>query len=235
MQGNGSEPRHYSWFVAPAAFLVRILLSTLLRTCRVVEISGEAHLNALAESGRASVFTFWHNRSNCCGYFLRDRWIGAGRPLGIITSLSQDGEIAARTAKASGFKVVRGSVGGGGLAGLKALHRMIRKEDISVLAVADGSRGPIYQAQPGVIVLAQTAKAPLTPISFVASSCWRLASWDRMIVPKPFSRIALAVGEPIEYPERFKKDELGRAQGELKNRLDELTARAEESVRAPSP
>jgi len=45
----------------------------------------------------------------------------------------------------------------------------------------------------------------------------------------------LAVGEPIEYPERFKKDELGRAQGELKNRLDELTARAEESVRAPSP
>ncbi|MCH7666665.1 MAG: DUF374 domain-containing protein [Acidobacteria bacterium] len=230
MQSNHSESRRYPWFVAPAAFLVRVLLSTLLRTCRVVEISGELHLNALAESGRAAVFTFWHNRSNYCGYFLRKRWIGAGRPLGIITSLSRDGEIAARTARANGFQVVRGSVGGGGLAGLKALHRMLRRENVSVLSVADGSRGPVYQAQAGVIVLAQTARAPLVPIGYVASSCWRLGSWDRMIVPKPFSRIALAIGEPIEYPERLAKEELGRAQAALKDALDELTKQAKSGL-----
>jgi len=230
LHGNHSESRRYPWFVAPAAFLVRVLLSTLLRTCHLVEISGEVHLNALAESGRAAVFTFWHNRSNYCGYFLRKRWIGAGRPLGIITSLSRDGEIAARTARANGFQVVRGSVGGGGLAGLKALHRMLRRENVSVLSVADGSRGPVYQAQAGVIVLAQTAHAPLVPISYVASSCWRLGSWDRMIVPKPFSRIALAIGEPIEYPERLGKEELGRAQAALKDALDELTKRAKSGL-----
>ena len=230
MQGNHSESRRYPWFITPAALLVRVLLSTLLRTCRVVEISGELHLNALAESGRAAVFTFWHNRSSYCGYFLGKRWIGAGRPLGIITSLSPDGEIAARTAKANGFEVVRGSVGGGGLAGLKALHRMLRKEGVSVLSVADGSRGPVYQAQAGVIVLAQTAHAPLVPISYAASSCWRLGSWDRMIVPKPFSRIAIAIGEPIEYPERLDKDEQSRAQAALKETLDALTRQAESAL-----
>jgi len=230
MQGSGSESRQYSWYVAPTAILVRLLLATLLGTCRVVQISGEEHLNSLAESGRAAVFTFWHNRSNYCGYFLRKRWIGAGRPLGIITSLSQDGEIAARTAKGNGFQVVRGSVGGGGLSGLKALHRMVRRENISVLSVADGSRGPVYEAQAGVIVLAQTARAPLVPISYVASRCWRLGSWDRMIVPKPFSRIALAIGEPIEYPARLGKEDLGRAQTALKNTLDLLTDQAKSSL-----
>ena len=217
----------YPWFVGPAALLVRVLLATVFGTCRIVEISGEEHLRSLAESRRAAVFTFWHNRSNYCGYFLRKRWIGAGLPLGIITSLSQDGEIAARTARASGLQVARGSVGGGGLAGLKALHRMVRKEGVSVLSVADGSRGPIYQAQAGVIVLAQTAKAPLVPISHSAARCWRLSSWDRMIVPKPFSRIAIAIGAPIEYPDRLDKDEQSRAQSALKTVLDELTRKAE--------
>lgn len=207
--------------------LVRILLAAVFGTCRVAGISGEGHLDSLAESEKAAVFTFWHNRSNACGYFLRKRWIGAGRRLGILTSLSQDGEIAARTALASGLKVARGSVGGGGLAGLKALHRMVRKEGVSVLSVADGSRGPIYQAQAGVIVLAQTAKAPLVPVSFAASSCWRLNSWDRMIIPKPFSRIAFAIGEPIVHPDRLNKDELAGARTRLKESLDRLTLRAE--------
>lgn len=221
------DTERYPWFVGPAAFLVRLLLAGIFGTCRTVGVAGEEHLQALVESDRAAVFTFWHNRSNACGYFLRKRWLGAGKPLGIITSLSQDGEIAARTARASGLQVARGSVGGGGLAGLKALHRMVRRKGISVLAVADGSRGPIYQAQGGVIVLAQTAGAPLLPLSFAAASCWRLNSWDRMIVPKPFSRIAFAVGEPIDYPARFEKDRLKLEQALLKERLDRLTSEAE--------
>jgi len=230
----GKGKRRYPWFIGPAALLVRALLSTLLRTCRVVSIAGRENLESVEASDRAVVFTFWHNRANYGSYFLRRRWIGAGRKLGIITSLSQDGEIAARSAKAQGFEVARGSVGGGGLAGLKTLHRMVRKNNTSVLSVADGSRGPVYQAQPGVIVLAQTARARLVPISYAASSCWRLKSWDRMIVPKPFSRIALAIGGPIEYPKRFDKDEQARAQTNLKVALDELTETCHEALRTRS-
>lgn len=229
--GNTDEPRSYPWFIGPAAFLVHVLLSTLLRTCRVVEIAGEEQLRSLEASGRPAVFTFWHNRANYCGYFLRRRWTASARKIGIITSLSQDGEIAARTAKAQGFEVARGSVGGGGLAGLKTLHRMVRKRGISVLAVADGSRGPVYEAQGGVIVLAQTAGAPLVPLSYVASRCWRLKSWDRMIVPKPFARIAIAVGEPIEFPKRLEKADQIEAQTALKEALDELTRIAEQALR----
>jgi len=227
MEGS-REAGRYAWFVAPAALLARLLLAVALGSCRVVGIAGAEHLDALAGSRRAAVFTFWHNRANFCGYFLRQRWVGRGLPLGIITSLSRDGEIAARTARAFGLRVARGSVGGGGLAGLKTLHRMLRKESVSVLAVADGSRGPICQAQAGVIVLAQTAKAPLVPLSYVAARCWRLRSWDRMIVPKPFSRIAVAIGEPIEYPERMDKEAQSRAQAELKEILDGLTREAKE-------
>lgn len=229
-KGNRSDSRRYPWFVGPAAFLVRFLLSTLLRTCRVVSIEGKVHLETLEESGRPVVLTFWHNRATYCGHFLRKRWIGAGRRIGIITSLSPDGEIAARTARAQGFEVARGSVGGGGLAGLKTLHRMVKKQEVSVLAVADGSRGPIYKAQGGVIVLAQTAGAPLVPLSYAASRCWRLRSWDRMIVPKPFARIAIAVGEPIEYPQRLEKSDQVRAQATLEETLNGLSAIAARSL-----
>lgn len=221
-----SPKQRYPWFVGPAAWVVRGVIAVLMRTCRLVEVSGESHLEALTASKRAAVFTFWHNRSIYCGQFLRQRWIGGGRRLGILTSLSQDGEIAARTAEQSGFTVARGSVGGGGLAGLKTLHRLLRKDQTSVLSVADGSRGPVYEAQGGVIVLAQTARAPLVPMSYVASSCWRLGSWDRMIVPKPFARIAVAIGEPMEYPQRLGKEALARAQDELGRSLDGLTQTA---------
>ncbi|MCP4202969.1 MAG: hypothetical protein GY769_13685 [bacterium] len=107
---------------------------------------------------------------------------------------------------------------------------MVRKENVSVLSVADGSRGPIYQAQAGVIVLAQTAKAPLVPLSYVAAKCWRLKSWDRVIVPKPFSRIAVAVGEPIEYPQRMEKEAQSQAQSALKETLDALTQVSEKAL-----
>ena len=225
-----ADDRHHPWYVGPASLLVQLVERTLFATCRLVAVSGEGHLDGLWTADRAALFVFWHNRAVYCGYFLHQRWIRQGRRLGMLTSRSRDGEIAARAAAGFGFEVARGSMGGGGLAGLKQMHRMLRRDGTSVASVGDGSRGPVYKAQPSMIVLAQTAKVPLVPISYAASKRWRLRSWDRMIVPKPFSRLTVAIGQPIEYPDRLDEDQLEAARQELETRLNALTRTAEESL-----
>ena len=227
---DGRRSARYPWYVGPASFVVQLIERALFATCRLLAISGEEHLTALQTAHRPALFVFWHNRAVYCGYFMHKHWIRQKRPLGMLTSRSRDGEIAARAALGFGFQVARGSVGGGGLTGLKQMHRMLRRENTSVLTVGDGSRGPVYRAQSGVIILAQTARAPLVPISYSASTRWRLGSWDRMIVPKPFSKLAVAVGEPIEYPNRLDQGQLEDARWELEALLNELTHTAEESL-----
>lgn len=225
--GRRPSREHYPWYVGPASLLVQLIERAIFSTTRLTAIEGEHYLDSLRSADQAALFVFWHNRAVFCGYFLYQQWLRHGHSLGMLTSSSRDGEIAARAAKSFGFEVARGSVGGGGLTGLKQMHRMLSRKNTSVLSVGDGSRGPIYKAQPSMIVLAQTARVPLVPISYSAGSRWRLGSWDRMIVPKPFSRLAVAVGKPIEYPNRLDKDELEVARQQLEDELNQLSAKSE--------
>ena len=68
------------------------------------------------------------------------------------------------------------------------------------MTTPDGPRGPEREVQAGTILLARISRAPLLPMSFSAERAWRLRSWDRLIVPKPFSRLHVVIGEPIEVP-----------------------------------
>ena len=90
---------------------------------------------------------------------------------------------------------VRGSTNRGGSASLRELVGWLKRgHDIGL--TPDGSRGPIYEIKPGLILLAQLSKRPILPLSFEFSSSWRLKSWDRFFIPKPFSRVTFTVGEP---------------------------------------
>ena len=92
--------------------------------------------------------------------------------------------------------------------------------------IPDGPRGPRFQAKPGAVVLAQMSEAPIVPMSFAADRYWNLGSWDRMIIPKPFARIRVAVGPPRSIDRGLPADELERERVELERTLNELGAMA---------
>lgn len=180
------------------------------------------------------IFTFWHNRLAGCGLMLKRTLVRRGKPVAVIVSLSRDGELTARAATRAGFLVARGSSGGGGLGALLGARRLIARQRASVITAADGSRGPIYECQQGTIVLSQVTGAPIVPMAFATRRPWRVRSWDRLIVPRPFSRILVALGEPRDYPARLSVTELEQAAVDLGRSLHRLVEIAERELDDPS-
>ena len=89
----------------------------------------------------------------------------------------------------------------------------------------DGPRGPARVAQPGAIWLARATGNPVLPFHLEASSHWTTNSWDRTQIPKPFSTVAMSVGEPLEVPQDASDQELELCRQELERRLQELEHR----------
>lgn len=212
--------------VSAGLLLFGWLLRALVWTYRVRMVTGAERVESLLESAKPVVVAGWHEGTLATGAFLLDRLISRGFPLGLLVSLSRDGEILARLADRLGIKAVRGSTSRGGLAGLRRLYRTISRERMSVGLAPDGPRGPARQCKPGALLLAQIARVPVLPVASAASSSWRLGSWDRMIVPRPFARIAVAVGPPMTIAPTLSVEELEKAAEELADRLDSLTADA---------
>ncbi len=213
--------------MAVAAFLLLRLMLVWGRTLRVAAVVGAEPLERLIASGEPALFAFWHNRLYVCGLYLRRLLRERGVKLATLASLSRDGELVTRMALAEGFEVVRGSTSRGGLGGLLQLYRKLARDRVSVITAPDGPRGPAYRAQPGTLMLARLAGAPIVPLAFAAERPWRLRSWDRLILPRPFSRVAIAVGEPLAVAADLPDDELAAEAERLGRRLDALVEAAE--------
>ncbi len=224
------DARRQPWWVGLAGRALGGLMTLLMATLRVRVGAGEEHLERLLAPERAAVFAFWHNRMAVCGDLIHRRMVRRGRPVAVLASLSRDGELAARIGLARGFRMIRGSTSRGGLAGLLKLHRAISREGCSVATAPDGPRGPVYEVQPGIVMLAKLAGVPIVPLAYAASRVWRVRSWDRLVIPWPFSRAVVTVGAPIEVAADLPDTELAAVSSDLKQRLDELVERAEELV-----
>jgi len=140
----------------------------------------------------AVIWAFWH------GQLMAPAYVGRHRGARILISRSRDGEIMSCIGKGLGIESVRGSTSRGGLEGLVELTRSHPKQDLAI--AADGPRGPREVAQPGIIYLAQATGRPILPLVSSAYPCLRLGSWDRFMVPLPFGRLAVAVGESVHVP-----------------------------------
>ncbi len=138
-----------------------------------------------------------------------------------MVSASRDGEYIARLAEEFGFDTVRGSRNNKGVEGLKAMLRAVRNGSNAAI-VADGSQGPPRIVQAGSILLASRTGAPILPMVYAASSYFTIHSWDRTIVPKPFSRIDYYYGEPLFVPAKLQPEELEEYRLSLEKRLNTL-------------
>ena len=180
---------------------------------------GLDHFDAIVASGRQPVMAFWHGRILPATYFFR------GRGIVVITSENFDGEWIARIIERFGYGTARGSTTRGGR---KAMHQLVRDMRAGLPAgfTLDGPRGPARVAQPGAVWLAAATGNPLLPFHLEASSFWTVRSWDRTQIPKPFSTVALVVGEPLEVAKQSRDEALESARVELEHRLASLEDRA---------
>jgi lysophospholipid acyltransferase (LPLAT)-like uncharacterized protein len=123
-------------------------------------------------------------------------WFHRDQGVRILVSEHRDGEIIATVAESLGYGTIRGSTTRGGERALLSLIRVL-EEGLEVAVTPDGPRGPAWRYQPGALVAAARARVPILPIAAYVDRAWRLRSWDRFIVPKPFATVTVAYGDPV--------------------------------------
>jgi len=160
--------------------------------CRSVtwKIDGAHHYDDMLKSGRPPIIAFWHGRILPAAWFFRRRGVVA------LTSANFDGQWIARIIERFGNRTVAGSSSRGGMRALIELKREVARGRPAAFAL-DGPRGPARVAQAGAVWLAAATGSALLPFHAETSSHWTARSWDRTQIPKPFSRVTIAIGEPM--------------------------------------
>jgi len=174
--------RKLRWTVRVGAALLRVLASTW----RVRPVN-EGPLNEARRSGQRVLFALWH------GELLPLLWYQRGRDVAVLISEHRDGEIVAQIAESLGYRTVRGSSSRGASRALLGLARAIEEGHDGAIT-PDGPRGPAHVFAPGGAVTAHRTGVPIVPIRASASRAWRLKSWDRFLVPKPFATVTVTMG-----------------------------------------
>lgn len=165
---------------------------------------------------RAFIATVWHNRLFLFPYVIR-RFLPEMHGAALV-SASRDGAILAEILKRFRFDAVRGSSSRRGATALLEMANVIATGADAAIT-PDGPRGPAYEMGPGIITLAQKSGADVLPINMEFSSCWRMKSWDRFIVPKPFAKVRVIVGEPYRVKETPDDVEFENERQRLENAL----------------
>lgn len=190
------------------------LLTAMLRTCRA-EHRGTEHFEQFHRQGRPVVFVLWHGRLLPCTFWNRHQ------RLVTLVSQHRDGEYIARIVEGWGYTAVRGSSSRRAAGALRELVRHVRAGR-SLAITPDGPRGPREVLKPGALLAAQLSGAPVIPAAGGASRGWWFGGWDRFLVPKPFSRVRIAYGEPVWVPRGAGEAELEEIARVVEGRLAEL-------------
>jgi len=200
----------------PVTLLLVSLIRLVYATMRIT-IVGKDILPGFAARGEGYIGAFWHGR------ILLIPFLYPGKALHILVSQHRDGEIIANILSRFGFHLVRGSSSRGGHDAMREMLRLLRSDhDLGI--AADGPRGPAEVFKPGAAQLSRLSGKAVIPISFAASSPIRCTSWDRFMLPLPFSHGVYVVGEPLYHD---KGEEVEDFRRRIENALREATARAD--------
>jgi lysophospholipid acyltransferase (LPLAT)-like uncharacterized protein len=166
-----------------------ILILLLCKSCKI-KVEGDEILHEFKKTKQPFLMAAWHGRIFVGAYFFRFwRFVA-------LISQHWDGEMIARTVKRLGFETVRGSSTRGGK---EAFHKMVDllKSGRSGVIIPDGPKGPRHQIKNGVMFMALQANVPIIPFTFSAKSTIIFRSWDRFVIPKPFTKVLINIGSPI--------------------------------------
>lgn len=191
------------------AWLIRLVAATWR-----YRLEGAEHLRSVRAAGRPFIFVLWHSRILPLLYLHRDEDIV------LLISRHRDGGYLADLAEGWGYRSVRGSSKRGGDIGLLGIVRALQ-EGANAAVTPDGPRGPAERVKPGALAAAQHSGALLLPIGARASAAWWLRTWDRFCIPRPFARIDVSYGLPLEVAPG--KENVRRAVPELERALRQVT------------
>jgi len=154
------------------------------------------------------IASLWHNRLLIFPFVLRRFF--PDRHGAALISASRDGELLADAIKRFDYDIVRGSSSRLGASAILQLSQTLASGR-DVVITPDGPRGPVYELGPGIVFLAQKSGAAVVPVNIEYSSCWRLKSWDRFILPRPFAKVHVIIGSPhhvelSDTPEQFEAE-----------------------------
>ena len=186
--------------------VLRGLIRLLDATYRVEKVIGAEHIEPFIKDGTVCAPCYWHQH-HVIGSSLIRSWVQRGFRACFLVSGSVDGDVPERIARAWGAEVIRGSANQSGALALRDTQRMM-KNGFSIVTTADGPRGPKYEFKLGAVLMARIAGVPIIPIGCAAERAWYLDRWDDFMIPKPFSRIVLAIGEPYTIPAKTPLDDL---------------------------
>ena len=174
--------------VAVISALGGLIIRLLGFTWRVRRVGGEA-FDEMLRRKEPFIVVFWH------GEIVPVTWVHRHRGIAPLISRHADGEIIARIVEGLGYRTVRGSTTRGGVRALMETAQRVN-EGVTVGFTPDGPRGPRHVFAPGALIVAQRTGRPIVALGATASRAWRLRSWDRHLVPKPFATVTIRYSEP---------------------------------------
>jgi lysophospholipid acyltransferase (LPLAT)-like uncharacterized protein len=196
--------------------LGKLIIDLLFSTIRIESV-GFQKVKDIFKT-RKFIAAFWHSRILLISYLYKD-WNAA-----ILVSRSQDGEFIARLIARQGNEPIRGSTSKGGLRALSMLIKSLKENSRPAAIIPDGPQGPRFKVQPGVITLAKKTGYPIVPIAYSAKKIKIFSSWDRFILPLPFTRCRVAYGNPLLVPAEADQETETALRLTLEKELCRLTA-----------
>lgn len=179
--------------------IVKIIMHCFFKTY-IKEIEGLENIEKVKKEGGKIAFGFWHGEQ----FFLIPFF--SKQDIGIMVSLSRDGEKQAKFLKSMGYKPVRGSSSKGAVSALIELIRYVREGNWAGFAL-DGPRGPVYEPKEGILYLSYKTGAKIIPLRVYSEKKWKLKkTWDKYFIPKPFSKVKISIRKPLELTGKEEED-----------------------------
>jgi lysophospholipid acyltransferase (LPLAT)-like uncharacterized protein len=204
------------------------VLKLVWRWSRLVQVTGDEYIADSLTRAPSFIPVYWHQHQVFCIKHLLDKRAD-GLKVGFLISPSVDGEIGAMLVRAVGAVAIRGSSTHTGARALRDYYQALSKEGVSPAITPDGPRGPPWKFKPGAVLLAQLSGRPMIPLSYAASRAWKI-KWDSFVIPKPWARISLAVGEPVYVPKGLDAAGLELLQSEMEAKLKALFEQARAGI-----
>jgi len=191
-------------------------------TLRMKNLNSEAE-NQIKSLTGPYILTLWHGRIFYLFYYLRNR-----PDYFLLISPSADGDLLAKLARLMGYSVIRGSTFKKAVPAARSLIRVLR-DGQRIIIIADGSRGPRCVAQSGSVQLAGITRLPLFPMTFSAKNKVALNTWDKFILPLPFTRCSINFGSPIYLTSRTSEELVEEKRLELEKQLNQLSSECDKA------
>jgi len=211
------------WIIRAAGWLLAQFVRLWLCTLRVHYEHLEPRNDPRQSGNQGRTYCLWHEDMFTLGYLFGNLGIY------VLISRSRDGELISTAIETLGFRTVRGSSNAGGAAAAKEIIGGL--DGVSAAITPDGPRGPRREFHPGAVFLSSRTGMPLVPIGLAYDRPWRLGSWDKLVLPRPFSRVVLCTSHPLTVPPDADKETLEAHRLKIAALMQESWQRAEALLR----